>query len=213
MNPTEYTITDSWQKFTLSGPALLQIRRGRVLLAYNEQPEYDRNAYTVTNLFPIRGVTEIFVKTAANNREPSVIVLGDTGEADTGSSLTPVYEQQIFEMLSGGLPGGVPSAMGIGTGFVVRYSTTLTGNPVSAQDISIRINEPLASLANDAYTAVSYSYTIDSVFTLGDVTTITYTIYFSSMPTHRISTAGKFSAISIYTGAAENISATISYFV
>lgn len=213
MNPTEFTINDGWQKFTLAGPAVLQVRQGKVFLAYNEQPAYDRDAYTVSTIFPIRGVTEIFVKTAANNRESSTIVLGDVEESDSGSSLTPVHVQQKFEMVAGGMPGQVPSSVSFDKGLVVRYSTVLDRVPASVNDITIRIDQPLLLFSNSVYTYVSYTYTIDDLTTFLGKTTLTYTIYFSSKLSHTISPSTDRSEISIFKGAAQNVSATISYYV
>ncbi|MFG6076982.1 hypothetical protein [Erwinia sp. OPT-41] len=216
MNPTEFTINDGWQKFTLSGPAVLQVRQGKVLLAYNEQPEFDRNAYTVTKNFPIRGVTDIFVKTAANNRETSVIVLGDTEESDSGESfsLTPIKDRVKIAMAAGGMPGQVPSAMKSIAGYVVRFSTTLSNTPRSWNDLTINLSQPLVNVVNGVATLITHVSTIDSYLTVNGVSTVTYTIYFSTLPTHITNNAGSLEEVDVWSSSAvTKIQLTIDYYV
>ncbi len=84
MNPTHFYVKNEWLEIPLDGDSIVQVLKGPIFLTYGSVPVSDRDAFIITDAASVRGITKIYVKTAANNRVNSEIVVGDTVERVLG---------------------------------------------------------------------------------------------------------------------------------
>lgn len=78
MEPKSYLIENEWVHITLSGTATLQVKEGKVFLGFEQSPEYEKDAFIIPDVATLKDIEIIYLKTAANNRKPSRVVIGST---------------------------------------------------------------------------------------------------------------------------------------